>query len=139
MTTPTTTVETTGRFTFADWQEHPVGPPDSVPRLARATVTNAFSGGIEAAATTCSYAIAYTGENVGGYCGLELLAGSVDGHKGTFVLEERGGFDATGTTCRFEVVPGSGTGDLAGLTGSGGFTYHHGDTSVAYTFTYALA
>ncbi|MBT2481773.1 DUF3224 domain-containing protein [Streptomyces sp. ISL-94] len=138
MPTPTT-VETAGRFTFADWQEQPVGSPDSAPRLAHATVTNAFSGGIEAAATSCSYVIAYTGESVGTYSGMELLSGSVDGRKGAFVLEERGSFDATGTTCRFEVVPGSATGDLAGLTGSGGFTYRHGDTSVAYAFTYALA
>ncbi|GAA3386779.1 DUF3224 domain-containing protein [Streptomyces roseoviridis] len=137
MPTPTTG-ETTGRFTFADWQEQPVGSPASTPSLAHATVTNAFSGGIEAAATSCSYTIAYTGENVGTYSGMELLSGGVEGRKGTFVLEERGGFDATGTTCRFEVVPGSGTGELAGLTGSGGFTYRHGDTSVAYTFTYAI-
>ncbi|MFD5714760.1 DUF3224 domain-containing protein [Streptomyces pharetrae] len=137
MPTPTT-VETTGRFTFTDWQEQPVGSPASTPRLAHATVTNAFSGGIEAAATSCSYTIAYTGENAGTYSGMELLSGGVDGRQGTFVLEERGGFDATGTTCRFEVVPDSGTGELAGLTGSGGFTHRHGDTSVAYTFTYAI-
>lgn len=70
---------------------------------------------------------------------MELLSGSVDGRKGTFVLEERGSFDAAGTVCRFEVVPGSGTGDLAGLTGSGGFTFRYGDTSVEYTFTYGIA
>ncbi|MET9962838.1 DUF3224 domain-containing protein [Streptomyces sp. NPDC006326] len=129
---------TTGRFTFADWEEQPVGPAGSTPRLARSTVTNAFTGGIEAEATTCGYTFTYTGESVGVFTGLELLSGSVDGLKGAFVLEERGTFDATGTQCTFEVVPGSGTGELTGLSGSGSFTYRHGDTPVAYTFSYAL-
>ncbi|MFD9013497.1 DUF3224 domain-containing protein, partial [Streptomyces sp. NPDC059552] len=102
-------------------------------------VTTDYPGGIEAPGTACDYTIAYTGENVGSYSGMELVAGSLDGRKGSFVLEERGTFDAGGTVCRFEVVPGSGTGDLAGLTGSGGFTYRHGDTSVAYTFSYVLS
>ncbi|MFD6967320.1 DUF3224 domain-containing protein [Streptomyces sp. NPDC059979] len=135
---PAQPVETGGRFTFADWEETPVGPAEAVPRLAHARVTNAFTGGIEAPGTACDYTIAYTGENVGAYSGMELLAGSLDGRKGTFVLEERGTFDAAGTVCRFEVVPGSATGDLAGLTGSGGFTFRHGESSVAYSFTYDL-
>ncbi|MFJ9547182.1 DUF3224 domain-containing protein [Streptomyces erythrochromogenes] len=142
-----TPVETRGRFTFADWEETPVGAPgtpgtpgapDATPRLAHAHVANTFTGGVEAAGTSCDYTIAYTGENTGSYSGMELLSGSVDGRKGSFVLEERGTFDAGGTVCRFEVVAGSGTGDLVGLTGSGGFTYRHGDTSVEYAFTYAL-
>ncbi|MFE9631154.1 DUF3224 domain-containing protein [Streptomyces sp. NPDC006463] len=134
-----TPVETGGRFTFADWQEGPVGPAEATVRLARAEVANSFTGGVEADRTTCTYTIAYTGEKVGTYTGMELLSGSVDGRKGTFVLEERGSFDAAGTVCRFEVVPGSGTGDLAGLTGSGGFTFPYGESSVEYTFTYCIA
>ncbi|MEU2391203.1 DUF3224 domain-containing protein [Streptomyces sp. NPDC007369] len=131
-------VRTTGRFTFSDWEEQPVGPAGSVPRIARSTVVNSFTGGIEAKATTCTYTIAYTGENVGSYTGLELLSGAVDGREGAFVLKEHGSFDAGGTRCSFEVVPGSGTGGLAGLTGSGSFEYRHGDTSVKYVLTYEL-
>ncbi|MER5931884.1 DUF3224 domain-containing protein [Streptomyces sp. NPDC002054] len=138
-TNTTAATHTDGRFGFADWAEEPVGESNGVlPRLARATVTNTFSGGIEAAGTRCSYTIAYVGESVGTYAGMEVLTGSVDGRKGSFVLEERGGFDAEGTRCTFEVVPGSGTGELTGLRGSGGFTYRHGEVSVAYTFDYEL-
>ncbi|MEU6865741.1 DUF3224 domain-containing protein [Streptomyces sp. NPDC046876] len=131
-------ISTTGRFTFADWEEQPVGPADSTPRLARSTVVNSFTGGIEAPSTSCAYTITYTGESVGSYTGVELLSGAVDGRTGSFALEQRGTFDAGGTRCTFEVVPGSGTGELAGLSGSGGFEYRHGDTSVAYVLTYAL-
>ncbi|MBT2457784.1 DUF3224 domain-containing protein [Streptomyces sp. ISL-86] len=132
-----TTTPTSGSFTYANWEEHPIGPADTTPRLARATVANTFSGGIEAAETACEYTITYTGEHVGTFAGMELLSGTVDGRKGTFVLEERGTFDATGAThCRFEVVPGSATGELTGLSGSGSFTARQGEPSVGYVFTY---
>ncbi|MFE9773914.1 DUF3224 domain-containing protein [Streptomyces sp. NPDC005931] len=152
MTSSRTTV--TGHFTFADWKETPVGPegpenPGSpgdaagaeaaYPRLAHATVTNAFSGGIEAEATVCDYAIAYLTKETGTFAGMERVTGRVDGRAGTFVAEERGVFAADGTVrCTLEVVEGSGTGELTGLRGSGGFTYRHGEEKVAYAFAYEL-
>lgn len=143
-TTPTPTAtpnpaSTANGFTFKDWAEHPVGPEGVFPRLARATVTNAFTGVLTAPATTCTYTVAYTGASVGTFTGMELVTGSVDGREGSFVLEERGTFDATGTHCRFTVVPGSGTGGLAGLGGSGSFAHRYGDASVEYAFAYAFA
>ncbi|QPP05851.1 DUF3224 domain-containing protein [Streptomyces bathyalis] len=131
---------TTGRFTFANWEESAVGTKSGTnPRLARASVTNTFSGGVEAADTTCEYAVAYVSETAGTFTGMELLAGQLDGRKGTFVLEERGWFDADGTVhCTFEVVAGSGTGDLKGLRGTGNYTARQGETSYPYTFDYDL-
>lgn len=137
MPTPTTT-STTNSFTFKDWEEHPVGPEGVFPRLARATVTNAFTGALTAPATSCAYTVAYTGDSTGTFTGMELVTGTVDGREGAFVLEERGTFDATGTHCRFTVVPGSGTGGLTGLGGSGSFAHRYGDTSVEYAFDYAF-
>ncbi|GAA3377479.1 DUF3224 domain-containing protein [Streptomyces sannanensis] len=133
------TTHTTGRFTYANWEERPVGPDGTSPRLAQAAVTNAFSGGIEAAETACAYSVVYVTEKTGTFAGLEVVAGSLDGRKGSFALEERGSFGADGTTrCTFEVVPGSGTGELTGLRGKGGFTHRQGEQSVPYTFDYDL-
>ncbi|MFD7667822.1 DUF3224 domain-containing protein [Streptomyces sp. NPDC059788] len=127
----------TGHFTFADWQERALGPQGTHPRLAHATVTNAFSGGVEAAHTTCEYTIVYVTEKTGTFAGMELLEGSVDGRRGTFAVEERGSFDDVGSVRgTFEVVPGSATGDLAGLRGTGEFVAAHGAPSVPYTFDY---
>ncbi|RKT04455.1 uncharacterized protein DUF3224 [Streptomyces sp. 3211.6] len=129
----------TGRFTYAKWEEHAAGPDDVLPRLAQASVVNSFSGGIEAAETVCTYAIAYLTAATGTFTGLELITGSLDGRGGGFAVEERGSFHEDGTTqCTFEVVPGSGTGALTGLRGSGGFVHRQGETSVPYTFTYEL-
>jgi len=74
------------------------------------------------------------------FTGYELLAGRVDGREGTFAAEHRGSFGADDPTvhCTFEVVPGSGTGALTGLHGSGRFTAAPGEASVQYTFEYGL-
>jgi hypothetical protein len=134
------TTQTTGHFTFANWEERGLGPSDDAsPRLAHASVTNAFSGGIEAADTICEYTIAYVTEKTGTFAGMELLTGRLDGREGSFAVEERGSFEADGTVhCTFEVVAGSGTGELVGLRGSGGFVARHGEASVPYDFEYGL-
>ncbi|MEV0597741.1 DUF3224 domain-containing protein [Streptomyces sp. NPDC050315] len=131
--------QTTGHFTYADWQERTVGPDEALPKLAHASVTNSFTGGIEAARTTCEYTIVYATEKTGTFTGMERLTGSLDGRAGTFVVEERGSFEPDGTVrCAFEVVPGTGTGELTGLRGTGTFTAVHGAPSVPYTFEYVL-
>ncbi|MFF7233616.1 DUF3224 domain-containing protein [Streptomyces sioyaensis] len=134
-----THTQTTGHFTFADWTEHPVGPGGAGPKLAHASVANTFSGGIEATGTTCEYTLVYVTEKTGTFTGMELLTGRLDGREGTFVVEERGSFEADGTVrCAFEVVPGTGTGELTGLRGTGSFTTTAGEPSVPYAFGYDL-
>ncbi|RSS76647.1 DUF3224 domain-containing protein [Streptomyces sp. WAC06614] len=132
-------VQISGHFTFDDWQEHPLTPEDASPRLTRAEVTNTFTGGIEATATACAYTNLYLTADTGSFTGLEVFTGTVDGRRGGFAAEERGVFTAEGQVhCTFEVVPGSGTGELTGLRGSGSFTHTHGAATVPYTFTYDL-
>ncbi|MBT2396344.1 DUF3224 domain-containing protein [Streptomyces sp. ISL-100] len=131
--------QATGSFTFANWDETPVAGTDEASKLARASVTNTFTGAIDAAGTTCEYSIAYVTGKTGVFAGHQLFSGSVDGREGTFAVEERGTFGEDGTVhCTFEVVPGSGTGALAGLSGTGGYTARHGEPSVPYTFSYQL-
>ncbi|MFI9029442.1 DUF3224 domain-containing protein [Streptomyces sp. NPDC053560] len=132
-------VQTSGHFTYADWTERTVGPGEAHPKLAHASVVNSFTGGIEAAGTTCEYTIVYGTEKTGTFTGMELLTGSLDGRAGTFVVAESGFFGADGTVhCTFEVVPDTGTGELAGLRGAGTFTAVRGESAVPYTFDYEL-
>ncbi|MER5639052.1 DUF3224 domain-containing protein [Kitasatospora sp. NPDC002227] len=132
------TQHTSGAFTFTDWQETALTPETDHPRLARASVINTFTGGIEAAGTTCEYSFTYVTERTGTFAGYELIAGALGGRRGSFAIEQRGTFHADGTVrCIFTVVPGSGTGELAGLSGEGEYTARHGEPSVPYTFGYA--
>ncbi|GAA2624370.1 DUF3224 domain-containing protein [Streptomyces axinellae] len=131
---------TTAAFTFASWDEKDVteAAPHS-PRLAHAAVVNTFTGGIQARDTACQYVLVYAGETQGAFTGMELLTGSVEGREGSFVLRHEGSFDDAGTIrCTFDVVPGSATGDLAGLSGTGSYETRPGDQAVPVTFTYEL-
>jgi Protein of unknown function (DUF3224) len=50
-----------------------------------------------------------------------VSSGTLDGREGTFVLQGREIVEHGKITATWSVVPGSGTGDLSGLRGEGGF------------------
>ena len=130
------TTRTEGTFTFADWKEEELSEGPS-PKLARAHVTNHYSGGIEAADTDCAYTFVYLEDGTGSFTGFQRLSGTLDGRPGTFIVAEHGTFAGQGEVrCEFEVV--SGTGELTGLRGTGRYVAAHGEPSVAYVFEYTL-
>ena len=134
------TTHATGTFTFANWDEATVGEAGDGPKLARATVTNSFSGTLEAERTTCEYAITYLTGKTGVCTGYELVTGTLGGRTGSFVFVQHGTFGEDGKVhCSLEVVPGSGTGELAGLTGKGGYVAVPGEQAIPYDFEYELA
>jgi hypothetical protein len=47
------------------------------------------------------------------------VTGKLDGREGSFVLENRGTFDGKAAAGPLTIVPGSGSGELAGLRGGG--------------------
>ncbi|MFJ5229126.1 DUF3224 domain-containing protein [Kitasatospora sp. NPDC088391] len=136
-TATTATVTTGGSIAFADWKEDEAAAVEAGPRLARASVANTFTGGIEAARTTCEYTLAYAPGDTGVFTGLELVTGGVEGREGAFVLEHHGSFHPDGTIrCTFTVLPGTATGALTGLHGSGEYTCRPGEPTFAYAFRY---
>jgi hypothetical protein len=56
-------------------------------------------------------------EQSGAYAALERVRGTLDGQTGTFALIHRGIMDKGAQELLITVVPGSGTGELTGLTG----------------------
>ncbi len=67
---------------------------------------------------------------------MQRMICAVGGRPGTFVLRISGTFDGTGARATWNVVPGSGTGELRGISGTGGFETS-GDTTT-YTLDYTL-
>ena len=59
------------------------------------------------------------------------------GRRGTFVIEAVGVHNGTGSEARWRIIEGSGTGELAGITGQGGFDASGGST-VSYHLDYML-
>ncbi|MFZ5847364.1 MAG: DUF3224 domain-containing protein [Actinomycetota bacterium] len=68
--------------------------------------------------STMAYLLAYHPGSAPAF-GLEHVTGSLEGREGSFVLRHVGEHDAEAVTVRVEVLPGMGTGELAGLRGEG--------------------
>ncbi len=125
----------TGGFTCRSWDEKPYSAIDGGPRLTRASVTNSFEGDIEGEGTL-EYVMVYRDDSSGSFLGLEHLVGRLGGRAGSFVLQHSGTFEGGTVTATWRVVPGSGTGELRGLRGEGGFVAKHGEPRTLFTLDY---
>jgi hypothetical protein len=128
-------------FTMKNWDEKIVSGNPGGPRVAYAHASMAYEGVIEGE-SVCDLLLYYAGE--GHESGsttspsLERVEGRVGGRAGTFVVRHEYTFDAQGIASTFGVVPGSGTGALAGLTGSGTVGGTMGEEKMGYTFEYTI-
>jgi Protein of unknown function (DUF3224) len=75
-------------------------------------------------------------KNSAGYVAIERVSGTLHGKKGTFVLQHSGTMTRGAQQLIITVVSGSGTGELAGLTGKMDIIIADGKQS--YDFDYTL-
>jgi hypothetical protein len=94
--------------------------PVEGPVLSRIHVEESFSGDIEGEGVV-EFLQSAAADGSASFVGIERVTGSLVGRSGTFLLQDQG--TVTGDQVRGDwfVVPGSGTGELAGLRGDGGF------------------
>lgn len=123
-------------FQVNSWDEKPIGESEGMPRLTRATVTKSFSGDIEGEGSL-EYLMMYRTDGSASFVGMERVIGSVAGRSGSFVLQHTGTFEAGTAKATWVVVPGSGTGELRGLRGDGGFASAHAER-YSMTLDYAF-
>ena len=129
--------QATGGYVGQTWDEHPYEGVEGEPKLTRAFVTNAFRGDIEGSGTL-EYLMVYRADGSVPFIGLERVDGRIGGRAGSFVLRHEGTFQEGVAEARWSVVPGSGTGELRGLRGAGGFVARHGEEQATYTLDYDL-
>jgi len=72
-----------------------------------------------------------------GYVALEVVDGSLHGRTGSFALQQLGVMHAGDQELDYRVVPGSGTGELAGITGTLALTID--ERGHSYELTYTLS
>lgn len=95
--------------------------------LSRYVLSKTFEGGIAGTSDGQMLAGGPPGvETTGTYVALERVVGTLDGRTGAFLLAHRGDINADGYTLSIAVVPGSGTGELVGLSGEFGLTVTDG-------------
>ncbi|MBB3677535.1 DUF3224 domain-containing protein [Modestobacter versicolor] len=108
-------------FTLDTWDavpdpapSEPGAPPTGRVELAKTYTGEALSGSATGHALTCQ------GERGASYVAQERVTGTLAGRRGSFVLEHGASMGEGVATVQWaRVVAGSGTGELAGLTGTG--------------------
>ena len=112
-------------------------PQISDPPVGRMSLEKQFHGGLEGASKGEMLA-AGTGAkgSSGGYVALEQFTGTLDGRKGTFILQHSATMTRGTQQMTISVVPDSGTGQLVGLTGKMNIVIADGKHS--YDFEYTL-
>jgi hypothetical protein len=125
-----------GKFELTGWNENAYVEVDDTRKLTRASVTQDFTGDVTGKGSV-EWLMSYQPDGTARFVGLQRIEGSVGGVQGSFVLETIGDFDGTEATGTWTVIAGSGTGQLATLTGTGSFRAPHGPTAT-YEFEYTL-
>jgi hypothetical protein len=94
--------------------------PKDGPKLNEIQVTETFTGDVEGEGTV-RFLQAQRADGSASYCGIERVVGTLAGRTGSFLLQDEGTLAGTRVKGTWFVIPGSGTGDLRGLRGDGGF------------------
>lgn len=107
-------------FDVTGWEQAPYEDGLAGPALSRATVKKSFTGDLagESTAELLMCQADTTDLAAGaGYVASERVQGRLGDREGTFVMQHWGVSVGGNQSTGGHVVPGSGTGDLAGLTG----------------------
>ncbi len=118
-----------GTVQVSDWEETAYAETEGRATLARANSLAVFTGEMEGSGRS-EWLLTYPAEGPASFVGVQSFDGKLGGRTGTFVLEMRGTFDEQGPHVSWWVVPGSGTGELRGLSGTGG--YESADLTLDY-------
>jgi hypothetical protein len=109
-------VNATAPFSNDRYDEEPYGEADGA-EVSRVHISRTFSGDLEGS-STAELLIAKS-EGGGGYVGHDRITGTLQGKSGAFVFQHTGLMGPDGVTNTGTVVPGTGTGELSGITGNG--------------------
>lgn len=85
---------------------------------ARFDFTKTWTGALEGTSRGAMLTAGDPATGSAGYVALEVFDGRLDGRTGTIALQQLGTMDAGEPELQFVLAPGSGTGELAELTGT---------------------
>lgn len=105
--------------------------------LARMSIDKQFHGDLEATSKGEMLSAGSVVSGSAGYVAIERVTGTLQGRKGSFVLQHSGTMTRGTPSLTITVVPDSGTGELVGLTGKMMITITNGKH--LYDFEYSLA
>jgi len=86
--------------------------------FGRFLLNKKFSGDLEGSARGQMLSAGTATKGSAGYVAIDQVTGALGGRKGGFILQHSGCMNRGAPTLSIHVVPDSGTGELAGLTGT---------------------
>lgn len=104
--------------------------------FGRMTIEKKYSGKLTAIGSGEMLSLRTAAGGSAGYVALEFVKGTLDGKEGSFVLQHYGAMSQGEQFLMLAVVPDSGTGDLAGLSGK--MSIRIEDGSHFYDFEYEI-
>ena len=113
-------------ITVAKYEPEVYDQPAEGPVLTRIHVEESFNGDIEADGVV-EFLQSANADGSASFVGIERVSGTLAGRTGTFLLQDQGTVGGNLVEGEWFVVPGSGTGGLAGLRGTGGFQANLGE------------
>jgi|SRR5712691_6003558 len=114
------------KFRIESWDEKAYRELDDGSKFTRAEVVLTGTGDALASASFDAV-MYYRSDGTSSYVTLMHGTGTFDGRGGSFVLQGSGTYDGKKARGESQVVPGSGTGELAGLSGTGRSVSRHDD------------
>jgi Protein of unknown function (DUF3224) len=117
-----------GVITVRKYEPSAYDEPAAGPVLTRIHVQESFDGDIDGDGVV-EFLQAGRADGSASFVGIERVTGKLAGREGTFLLQDAGTVDGSIVSGDWFVVPGSGTGQLAGLRGEGGFRANLGESA----------
>lgn len=118
--TMTTKKSAKGKIEVKTYEPVPYDETKDGPNLNELHITETFTGDVQGEGAARMLQAQHK-DGSASFCAIERVTGTLDGRKGTFLLQDEGSLTGTKVKGRWFVIPGSGTGDLAGLRGDGTF------------------
>ena len=104
--------------------------------IGRFGLDKQFRGDLDATSKGEMLSAGGPAKGTAGYVAIEHVTGTLNGHRGAFALQHFGTMEGGSFKLSVAVVPGSGSGELAGITGTMTIIIAAGKHS--YTFDYTL-
>ena len=114
---------------------HPLTPAPAE-GLSRFSIDKQIHGDLEATSKGEMFSGGDPKQGVAGYVAIEVVTGTLKGKKGSFALQHTATMDQDGPRMSVITVPGSGTGELKGISGTFDIQIANGQHS--YDFEYTL-
>ena len=121
-----------GTFTI---DVHPL-TPILAEGLGRFSINKQICGDLEATTIGEMFTGGDPKQGAAGYVAIELVSGKLGGRQGSFALQHFATMDANGPKMQVIVAPGTGAGELRGITGT--FKIRAEDGQHFYEFEYTL-